>query len=88
LASAGGAALTTAVTLTRVRNAELGVAMFRYYNSIGAELTAETATVADFANCPIRVHITVYADSTPGPEPFGSESDAELRNRLPGGIGC
>lgn len=88
LAAAGGVASATTYSLRRVRNASVGVPLFRYYNSSGAELTPDTATVADFANCTIRVHITVYADSSPGPAPFGSESDAELRNRLPGGVGC
>ena len=88
LGAAGGTATSTTYTLTRVRNADVGESLFRYYNSWGAELTPTTATSSDFANCTIRVHITLYADSTPGPEPFSSESDAELRNRLPGGVGC
>jgi Tfp pilus assembly protein PilW len=88
MAAPGGAATSVTYTLLRVRNADVGAAVFRYYNSSGAELTPSTATSADFANCTIRVHLTLYADSTPGPAPFGSESDAELRNRLPGGVGC
>lgn len=85
---AGGAATETTFALSRVRNADVGVSLFRYYNSWGEELTPTTATIADFANCTIRVHLTLYADSSPGPRPFSSESDAELRNRLPGGVGC
>lgn len=88
LAAAGGAAVESNYTLSRVRNADVGVALFRYYNSWGVELTPTTATTSDFANCTIRVHMTLYADSSPGPRPFSSESDAELRNRLPGGVGC
>jgi hypothetical protein len=88
LDAAGGAAIESTYTLTRVRNADVGVSLFRYFNSWGVELTPTTATISDFANCTIRVHMTLYADSSPGPRPFSSESDAELRNRLPGGVGC
>lgn len=84
----GGAAQSVTFRLSRVRNGDVGVTLFHYFNSWGVELTPTTATTSDFANCTIRVHITLYADSSPGPAPFSSESDAELRNRLPGGVGC
>ncbi|MDQ1438988.1 MAG: hypothetical protein QOK43_2617 [Acidimicrobiaceae bacterium] len=88
LAAPGGSVTATTYSLSRVRNGDAGIPLFRYYNSAGTELTSTTATAADFANCTIRVHITLYADSAPGPQPFRSESDGELRNRLPGGVGC
>lgn len=88
LSAPGGAATGTTYSVTRVRNADVGVPLFRYYNSENTELTSAVATSGDFANCTIRIHITLWADANPGPAPFSSESDAELRNRLPGGIGC
>lgn len=92
LTGAGGSATATTYRLERVRNGDAGatVTTFRYYNSEGTELTATNATPADFANCTIRVSVTVKADSDPAPglQPFTLTSDAELRNRLPGGVGC
>jgi hypothetical protein len=88
LSGPGGTVVGTSYQIVRVRNADVGSPVFRYYTSTGAELNAATATIGDFANCTVRVHIALWADATPGPAPFSSESDAELRNRLPGGIGC
>jgi type II secretory pathway pseudopilin PulG len=88
LSGPNGTVTTTVFTLPRVRNAQDGLPLFRYYNSDGTELTAATATPADVANCTVRVHISVKADTNPGPKPFLLDSDAEVRNRLPGGIGC
>lgn len=84
----GGTVTGSTYSVTRVRNGDVGQALFRYYNSEKTELVPGTATTGDFANCTIRVHITLWADANPGPAPFSSESDAEIRNRLPGGIGC
>jgi len=92
LTGAGGTPTATTYRLERVRNGDAGAAVttFRYYNSEGTELTAANATPGDFANCTIRVSVTVKADSDPEPglQPFTLTSDAELRNRLPGGVGC
>lgn len=88
LSGPGGTVTGTTYKVNRVRNADAGVPLFRYFNSLGTELSAATATTGDFANCTVRVHIALHADAMPGPLPFTSESDAELRNRLPGGIGC
>lgn len=92
LTGAGGTPTATTYRLERVRNGDAGatVTTFRYYNSEGTELTAGNATPGDFANCSIRVSVTLKADSDPEPglQPFTLTSDAELRNRLPGGVGC
>ena len=88
IAGPGGSVMATSYRLSRVRNAQSALPLFRYYNSAGVELTAVNATAADFANCTVRVHLAVEADTNPGPRPFRIESDAEVRNRLPGGIGC
>jgi prepilin-type N-terminal cleavage/methylation domain-containing protein len=88
LSAPGGTALSTRTVLTNVQNPTLGLPMFRWYNSDGSELDSSANTTGDFANCTVRVHITIAAASDPGPLPFQENSDAEVRNRLPGGIGC
>jgi type II secretory pathway pseudopilin PulG len=88
LSGPNGTVTSTTITLPRVRNADSAIPVFRYYDSAGTELTAGVATAADFANCTIRVHLALKADTNPGPLPFLLETDAEVRNRLPGGIGC
>ena len=77
-------------SLINVTNASSGLAVFRYYRaSNNLEINPATSTSGDVANCTIRVHVTISAASYPGPQPFTSEYDVELRNRLPAGIpGC
>jgi type II secretory pathway pseudopilin PulG len=76
--------------LTNVTNGTSGVPVFRYYRaSSNVEIDPATSTASDVANCAIRIHLTIAAASNPGPLPFTSEYDVELRNRLPAGIpGC
>lgn len=92
LTGPGGTPTATTYRLPSVRNADAAnpITLFRYYNSEGTELTPANATGADFANCSIRVSITIKADTSPDPgmQAFTLTSDAELRNRLPGGVGC
>lgn len=92
LTQPGGTATATTYRLPSVRNADGAspTTLFRYYNSEGTELTAASATGADFANCTIRVSITIKADTSPdrGIQPFILTSDAELRNRIPGAVAC
>ena len=87
LTGLGGSVVSTKTVLTNVENASQGTTLFRYFKSSGTELTTSNAA-GDFANCTIRVKVTVSSDASPGPLPFTEESDIELRNRLPGGIGC
>lgn len=42
----------------------------------------------DIAHCTVRIQINLRAAPNRGPEPHLLSSDAQLRNRLPGGIGC
>lgn len=88
--STGTILRTTGPVLPRVRNAEVGgMPVFSYYSQSGIELVdSGDATAADVGNCAIRVQVRIRSNANPGPEPFEVESDAELRNRLPGGIGC
>jgi hypothetical protein len=77
--------------LTNVRNASRGITLLRYFRSSVAEMPVtggSAVTAGDISNCTIRVKISVASDSDPGPAPFLEETDAEIRNRLPGGIGC
>ncbi len=52
------------------------------------EYNLATANPADIANCAVRIRINLVAAPTPGPAPARLVSDAQLRNRLPGGTGC
>jgi type II secretory pathway component PulJ len=91
LAAAGGAPTSTKVMLTNVRNAQRGITLLRYFRSNVAEMAVTgvgAVTAGDIANCTIRVKLAVASDADPGPAPFLEETDAEIRNRLPGGIGC
>lgn len=76
--------------LTGITNASTSTQMFTYYDAADTNLqTANPSTPANVANCAIRIHIVITAASDPGPLPFTETADAELRNRLPGGIiGC
>jgi prepilin-type N-terminal cleavage/methylation domain-containing protein len=88
LSAPGGTAVSTKTMLSNVENTSQGVTLFRWYDSSGTELTGTDNSPSDFSNCTVRVHISIVAASDPGPLPFSENSDAEVRNRLPGGIGC
>lgn len=45
-------------------------------------------TSADIASCAVRIRIELLAAPNRGPAPARLVSDAQLRNRLPGGTGC
>jgi type II secretory pathway pseudopilin PulG len=87
LSEPGGTATSTRTVINNVRNLEKGIPMLRYYDSTGGELTT-TNTPGDFVNCTVRVLITISSDSDPGPLPFEQSGAVQVRNRLPGGVGC
>jgi type II secretory pathway pseudopilin PulG len=90
-ATAGGTPTASKVMLTNVRNTARGVTLLRYFRSSVAEMALTgigAVTAGDIVNCSIRVKVAVSSDSDPGPAPFLEETDAEIRNRLPGGLGC
>jgi type II secretory pathway pseudopilin PulG len=62
--------------------------VFRYFNSRGEELTAENSTSEIIASCTLRVRVLIDAAPENGPQPLDNWSDVQLRNRLPGGVGC
>jgi hypothetical protein len=78
---------TSRVKLRNLRNAERGVVMFSYTGENGVDLVA-AGNGRNVGLCAIHVEVVVTADSNPGPEPFTVRSDTEIRNRLPGGVGC
>jgi type II secretory pathway component PulJ len=84
-----GAVISSSTRLRRVQNAVRTpvVDLFTYYGQNGASLIPLN-NPADVGNCAIRVTVTITADSNPGPEPFTVTQDVEVRNRLPGGVGC
>lgn len=84
----GGTATSTLDVLTGVQNTALGESLFRYYNSNGNELTSANSQPADFANCSIRVLLTLTAQPASRATAFTEQSQVEIRNLLPGGIGC
>ncbi len=91
-ASATATVLATSFFLNRVRNLETNTPVFSYYGQHNEDLVAQTlangGNVHDAANCAVRVHIVLESDSNPGPLPFTETQDVEIRNRLPGNVGC
>lgn len=89
LSSSGEPTSTVTYRLSGVRNADptVGVPLFRYFTPAGIELTSANATPADIANCAVRVQIAIIAHPGGG-DAVTAETAVELRNRLPGGIGC
>jgi type II secretory pathway pseudopilin PulG len=90
--SASATIVSESFFLTRVRNVETGTPVFTDYGQQGEDLVAQTlangGNVNDVANCAIQVHIILSSDSNPGPLPFTETQDVEIRNRLPGNVGC
>ena len=90
--SATATVVSQSFFLTRVRNVENGTPVFTYYGQHGTDLVAQSLTnggnLHDAANCAVRVHIVLSSDSNPGPVPFTETQDVEVRNRLPGNVGC
>jgi type II secretory pathway pseudopilin PulG len=72
------------------QNVTTATPVFSYYDAAGNDLVANNPTTpTNVANCVIRIHVQIIADSEPGPAPFSENINVELRNRLPGGIvGC
>ena len=88
--SADGATVLSSITrLSHVRNnvRTPAVDVFNYVSQSGTDLVV-AGNGNDVGNCAINVEVVITADSNPGPEPFTVRSNAELRNRLPGGVGC
>jgi type II secretory pathway pseudopilin PulG len=84
--------VTQSFFLNRVRNVEVNMPVFTYYGQHNQDLVqqalANGGNMHDAANCAVRVHIVLMSDSNPGPVPFTETQDVEVRNRLPGNVGC
>jgi type II secretory pathway pseudopilin PulG len=90
--SATATVITQSFFLNRVRNVEVNMPVFTYYGQHNQDLVQQALTnggfIHDAANCAVRVHIVLMSDSNPGPMPFTETQDVEVRNRLPGNVGC
>lgn len=94
LLDADGDATATTHRLTGVAN-NYAAPLFTFFNanaSTGNEALGRydlaTDTAADVASCAVRIRIDLVAAPSPGPAPARVVSDAQFRNRLPGGAGC
>ena len=91
-ASSTATVVTQSFYLNRVRNVEVNMPVFTYYGQHNQDLVqqalANGGNMHDAANCAVRVHIVLMSDSNPGPMPFTETQDVEVRNRLPGNVGC
>jgi prepilin-type N-terminal cleavage/methylation domain-containing protein len=79
----------TAVTY-RLRGLADG-AVFSFYKADGVAFDVSPASTEqphDIADCTVRVRFALRAAPNRGPAPAQLTSDAQLRNRLPGGVGC
>jgi type II secretory pathway pseudopilin PulG len=90
--SASATVVSQSFFLNRVRNVETSTPVFTYFGQQNTDLVAQTLAnggyIHDAANCAVRVHIVLTSDSNPGPVPFTETQDVEVRNRLPGNVGC
>jgi type II secretory pathway pseudopilin PulG len=90
--SSSATVVTQSFFLNRVRNVEVNMPVFTYYGQHNQDLVqqalANGGNMHDAANCAVRVHIVLMSDSNPGPMPFTETQDVEVRNRLPGNVGC
>jgi type II secretory pathway pseudopilin PulG len=90
--SSSATILSQSFFLNRVRNVETSTPVFTYFGQQNTDLVAQTIAnhgyIHDAANCAVRVHIVLTSDSNPGPVPFTETQDVEVRNRLPGNVGC
>jgi hypothetical protein len=90
--SATATVVSQSFFLARVRNVDTDTPVFTYYGQHNEDLVAQTlandGNLHDAANCAIRIHIEISSDSNPGPMPFTQTQDVEIRNRLPGNVGC
>ena len=66
----------------------IGAHLFEFYEAGGSKYDLAIENPDDVAHCTVRIRINLRAAPDAGPAPALLSSDAQLRNRLPGGIGC
>lgn len=66
----------------------IGAHLFEFFEAGGGQYDLATENPEDIAHCTVRIRVNLRAAPSPGPSPVLLTSDAQLRNRLPGGIGC
>jgi type II secretory pathway pseudopilin PulG len=77
--------------VNRVANSyAAGNHLFEFYSTTSAPNSFDLATTNpdDVAQCTVRIRINLRAAPSGRGNPILLTSDAQLRNRLPGGIGC
>jgi type II secretory pathway pseudopilin PulG len=88
LTEPGGVATSSSTVLSGMKNQAEGQPVFKYFNSADEQLTSENSQPADLANCTASVHVTLVAQSSSDAPAFTIQSDASLRNVLPGSLAC
>ena len=71
-----------------VNSYALGAHLFEFFKAEGTQFQVGVDPAADIAHCTVRIRINLRAAPNAGPSPVLLTTDAQLRNRLPGGIGC
>ncbi|HUP85947.1 MAG TPA: hypothetical protein VM143_09805 [Acidimicrobiales bacterium] len=66
-----------------------GAVLFEFYKAESdTPYNLATDDPQDIAHCSVRIRVNLLAAPNRGPQPVLLSSDAQLRNRLPGGVGC
>jgi hypothetical protein len=79
--------LSSATRLKGVSN-NSATPLFRYYRSSTVEMDPASSLAYDIANCTIRIALTIQASPTGQGATVAVSQSVELRNRVPGGLGC
>jgi hypothetical protein len=66
----------------------LGAHLFEFFRAEDTQYDLAVDNPDDVAHCTVRIRINLRAAPSDGTNPVLLTSDAQLRNRLPGGIGC
>lgn len=66
----------------------LGAHLFEFFRAENTQFDLAVDDPDDIAHCTVRIRINLRAAPNRGPSAVLLTSDAQLRNRLPGGIGC
>lgn len=66
----------------------LGNHLFEFFRAEDTKYDLAVDDPDDVAHCTVRIRVNLRAAPSAAPSPVLLTSDAQLRNRLPGGIGC
>lgn len=89
LLDASGAPTAVTYRVTGVTNSYAdGAHLFAFFRAENTRYNLAVDNPADVAHCTVRIRINLRAAPRAGTGAVLLSSDAQLRNRLPGGIGC